>query len=367
MPWFNVLTGGLGEPDPYQAIGQWSDEEQRRNRQAVGLDANGNPLPAPAAAPQPDAVGAATGTALAGSQQQPDQQPQATKTDPSLGHLMMNLTQYQQREQGFNQAMGGGFAAFSQPRDREWVSKLFNVNEPDPMKIGQQEQDLASQQQGQDRMNSLGLMIQSQQGALIAQKLNITQAELIARYRADPVGVGQMIQNMATPTDQVKNYTQGRAAYIAAGHTKEEADIAFPPEFLTLAPGASLEDKQYVVIAAQLRSKGLPVPTYQQWQNDQALQGKLKADVANDHLQANQALPAVENKLNNAEQLLAQIQNDPSLPSLMKKWTPNTGIWSIGSMTDGERALAQKISNLSSDRYVQGFNTPGLGSRRDSV
>jgi hypothetical protein len=219
MPWFDLITGGLlGEQNPYDAIGNWSNETQRRNRQAVGLDANGNPLPTgldangnPVAPTAPDAnqaAGAVTGAALANSQQQPGQQPQSTKTDPSLGALLMNLTQYQQREQGFNQALGAGFGAISQPRDREWVSKIFNVNEPDPMKIGQQEQDLASQQKGQDRMNSLGALIAGPQGDAIASSLNISKADLIARYRADPQGIGQMIQNFRQPTDQMKNLQQ---------------------------------------------------------------------------------------------------------------------------------------------------------------
>ena len=49
------------------------------------------------------------------------------QTPISLGHLMMNLQQYNEREQGFDQALGAGFAAMSQPRDREWVSHIFNV------------------------------------------------------------------------------------------------------------------------------------------------------------------------------------------------------------------------------------------------
>ncbi len=219
MPWFDAITGALGEQNPYDAVADWSNATQKRNRAAVGLDANGNPLPQQTDAngnpvppdpnnPQNNGVSAATGQALAAGQMQPNQQPQATKTDPSLGALLMNMTQYQQREQGFNQAMGAGFAAFSQPRDREWVSKVFNVNEPDPTKLMQQEQDLASQQQGQDRMNSLSALISGPQGASIAQRLNISQAELIARYRADPQGVGTMIQQFAAPTDQMKNLEQ---------------------------------------------------------------------------------------------------------------------------------------------------------------
>ena len=63
---------------------------------------------------------------------QDGQEPNATKTPKSLGHILMDLQQYQEREQGFNQSLGMGFAAFGQPRDREMVSNMFNVNLPIP-------------------------------------------------------------------------------------------------------------------------------------------------------------------------------------------------------------------------------------------
>ena len=80
MPWFDLLTGALGEQNPYDEASQWSDATQKRNRAAVGLDANGNPLP-PAADPNNpvnNGQSAAMGQALATGVQQPDQQPQAT-------------------------------------------------------------------------------------------------------------------------------------------------------------------------------------------------------------------------------------------------------------------------------------------------
>jgi hypothetical protein len=209
------------------------------------LDANGNPVAPPAADPNNpvnNGQSAATGTALASGVQQPGQQPNSTKTDPSLGALLMNLTQYQQREQGFNQAMGAGFVAVSQPRDREWVSHIFNVNEPDPMKIGQQEQDLASQQQGQDRMNSLGALISGTQGKAIADRLNISQAELIARYRADPQGVGTMIQQFASPTDQMKNLEQIQD-YLNKQPGSTSADTSFLTPSLVAAVGPDFAQK----------------------------------------------------------------------------------------------------------------------------
>ena len=243
MPWFSAITGGLGEQNPYDEIANWSNEAQRRNRQAVGLDANGNPLPtgldangnpvAPAAAdpnnPVNNGQSAATGTALASGVQQPGQQPNSTKTDPSLGALLMNLTQYQQREQGFNQGMGGAFAAFSQPRDRDWVKAIFNVNEPDPMKIGQQEQDLASQQQGQDRANSIG-MIANDPARLtaIAKSLNMDPIALQTLIRSNPAAAGELIKQANIPTATASNASWignfGRNnGWSAAGHQQRSA------------------------------------------------------------------------------------------------------------------------------------------------
>lgn len=103
MPWFDAITGALGEQNPYDAVADWSNATQKRNCAAVGLDANGNPLPQQTDAngnpvppdpnnPQNNGVSAATGQALAAGQMQPNQQPQATKTDPSLGALLMNMT-----------------------------------------------------------------------------------------------------------------------------------------------------------------------------------------------------------------------------------------------------------------------------------
>ena len=153
----------------------------------------------------------------------------------------MNMTQYQQREQGFNQAMGAGFAAFAQPRDREWVSKVFNVNEPDPTKLMQQEQDLASQQQGQDRMNSLGAMINDPvKGAQIAAALHMPGANpaeqlaaLKAAYAANPQSVGAMISQTQQPTPTMANLEQINNYVAQLGQDKTKT-----PEVLTMIKNA---------------------------------------------------------------------------------------------------------------------------------
>jgi hypothetical protein len=220
--WARALTGDTDNPE--EDIGNYADTLQKQNRAAIGLDANGNPLPAAAASPSPGAQAAAQ--AAASSTLPPNQEPNATKTPVSLGHLMMNLQQYNEREQGFNQALGAGFAAASQPRDRDWVRGIFNVTPADPTKIAATQQALASNQQGQDRTNALGQMLTSNdpaqmaQAQAIANSLNIPLADLKARYLADPAGVGQMIQNFRAPTDQMKNLEQIQTLAAAQNQIK---------------------------------------------------------------------------------------------------------------------------------------------------
>ena len=209
--WANALTGGV---DPYQEERDYADNAQKKNRTALGLDANGNPLP-----PQPDpnqpAQSAAAGQAAASGVMPPAQQPNATKTDPSLGHILVDLQQYQEREQGFEQALGGIGAAVSQPRNRELVRGLFNTTPPDPIKSVQAQMDLAGQQQSQDRMNSLGLMINDNSPAGqkrlqdLATSLNMASPDqLKAAYAANPQAVSQMITQTQQPTPAVANISQ---------------------------------------------------------------------------------------------------------------------------------------------------------------
>ena len=127
----------------------------------------------------------------------------------------MDLTQYQQREQGFNQAMGAGFAAFSQPRDREWVSKIFNVNEPDLNKLCSTNRTWRASNKARTGRIAIGLMISGPQGLQIATALNMPGdtpaakiAALQAAYHADPQNVGRMITPTQQPTPDVANLEQ---------------------------------------------------------------------------------------------------------------------------------------------------------------
>lgn len=335
MSWFDLITGALGQQNPYDEASAWSDATQKRNRAAVGLDANGNPLPTNADGtpvtppadpnnPVNNGQSAAMGQALASGVQQPGQQPQATKTDPSLGHILMDMTQYQQREQGFNQSLGLGFAAFAQPRDREMVSKVFNVNEPDPTKLMQQEQDLASQQQGQDRMNSLGAMISGPQGKAIADRLNISQAELIARYRADPQGVGTMIQQFASPTDQMKNLQQINT-YAPQIQSLPGSNASDLESLRTLLTANVAGPEAAAMVADQIKYRqthnGQEAPWknnyqgYKQWSADQAT-------IATNQSDASKNLSAGVAKTETLRAKVSDLQNNPGLKRILA--LPNT-------------------------------------------
>jgi hypothetical protein len=213
MTIFDTLRGLTGDQsDPIEDMKNYANRQQAQNRAAIGMDANGNPLPADAAAgtPQQLSPGAqATVAAHAASTLPSGQQPNATKSDPSLGATIMDLARYEQREQGFNQAMGGAFASVSQPRNRDWVKGIFNVNPLDAAKYGQTMMNVGSQQQGQDRANVIGQMVNDPtQGPLIASKLHMDWTALKTLVASDPGGAGKIAAALGTPTDAIRNLTQ---------------------------------------------------------------------------------------------------------------------------------------------------------------
>jgi hypothetical protein len=335
--WARLLTGDRDNPE--EDIGQWSDAQQKQNRAALGLDANGNPLPAaPAAAADPNAASSpgaqAAAQAQASSTLPPNQEPNATKTPVSLGHLMMNLQQYNEREQGFNQALGMGFAAFAQPRDRQMVSGMFNTTPADPTKIAATQMNLGMQQQGQDRMNALGQMLTSNDPAMqaqaqkIADSLNIPLADLKARYLSDPAGVGAMIQNFRQPTDQLKNLQQiqdlqNQIKSKTPGATAGDLSLLTPslvaavgPDFAQKAIGDAVSyrtthgGKQ----APWVGPGGVNVQAYNQWSKDQGTISDNQAAAAVNLSSSLQATDTLRQKLTDLKTNpgLAKILNAPN-------------------------------------------------------
>ena len=370
MPWFSAITGGLGEQNPYDEIANWSNEAQRRNRQAVGLDANGNPLPtgldangnpvAPAAAdpnnPVNNGQSAATGTALASGVQQPGQQPNSTKIDPSLGALLMNLTQYQQREQGFNQGMGGAFAAFSQPRDRDWVKAIFNVNEPDPMKIGQQEQDLASQQQGQDRANSIG-MIANDPARLtaIAKSLNMDPIALQTLIRSNPAAAGELIKQANIPTATASN-----ASWIGnfgRNNGWSEQDISNAQHLITtgMMPEQVI-GMQTAAIAWQKNHPNEPLP----WDpNDKGSFDRYQAeqgDISKVHTDALTAKPQTAPLFNDLQNRTEELKTMPGMRELLDM--PGDG--GAAARQAAQHILSTPGADIYTEGAKQGLSYPVL-------
>jgi hypothetical protein len=334
--WARYVTGQTDDPE--QALGQWSDEQQARNRAAIGMDANGNPLPTPAAppaagpnganaaAPSPGAQAAAQ--AQAASTLPANQEPNATKTPISLGHLMMNLQQYNEREQGLDQALGAGFAAMSQPRDRDWVRGIFNVTPADPLKFGQAMMDTNSQQQGQDRTNALGQMLTSNdprmqaQAQQIANSLNISVADLKARYLADPAGVGAMIQNYRQPTDQLKNLQQIQDLQNQLkGKGATAGDLSLLTPSLVAAVGPDFAQKA-IGDAVSYRSThggkeapwvgpgGVNVQAYNQWATDQKTISDNQSTAAGNLSSSLQTTDTLRQKL-------TDLQNNPGLSKIL--------------------------------------------------
>jgi hypothetical protein len=185
--------GALGVPDPLQEAKDYSARQTAAN--AAAIDPS-NPA-APNAAP--------TGPNIL----PPDQTPQATKTPQDMGSIMVDLARREQANQGWNQALGMGFAAFAQPRDREMVSKMFNVNPIDPYKMGQSIMEANSAQQGQDRNNQL-LAIANDPNKLgqIAHSLNMDPQALAFMIKQDPAKAASLIAAGATPTTDLASLQQ---------------------------------------------------------------------------------------------------------------------------------------------------------------
>ena len=356
----NIMNMMFGDPD--QEASDLANQDQARNRAALGEDAQGNLLPTPAPGSAPG-VGSGQIAPPMGAAPPGPGEPNATQTPKSWGSVLMDLQRRDEASQGLNQSLGMGFAAFAQPRDREMVSKMFNVNAPNELQTVQGMQNMGSLQQGQDRMNALGQQIMDPKaGPAMADRLNISWDELKARYRADPQGTGNMIQSFATPTDQMRNLQQISTyqQQFAKDHPGASQDQLNNIAILLRAgvPG----DKVQAMVLAQdaFRQKFGVDPS---WKNNpdgfavyQAQQGD-RADALNKR-------PLSEGKIGDLENKVDSIENDKALPGLMKRLVPGQGILSLVGYNDAERNLLQKIKQATSDEYVRGLADPGLGTRK---
>ena len=324
-----TLLSMLGGGDPEQDISDYSNQELVRNRAAAGEDPQGNLWPAPAVnSPTAVGAGALTPDAASISSQQSgilpaSQESNATKTPQSWGSLLMSLQRNNERSQGLNQSIGTGFAAFAQPRDREMVSKMFNVDQPDPTKIINAQINASSAQQINDRLNGIGQMVNDPtRGPALAKRLNISWDELRARYQSDPLGVGNMIQTYASPTDPMKNIQQMTAwqnQLRAKGATPGDLSLLTPslvaavgPDFAQKAIGdaVSYRSTHNGKEAPWVGPGGVNVQAYNQWAKDQGAISDAQNTAAGNLSSSLQTTDTLRQKL-------MGLQNNPGLQKIL--------------------------------------------------
>jgi hypothetical protein len=338
----NLIWGN----DPRQQMADLEDTLQARQRVAAGMDLNGNILPSPAPGTPPGVgSGQITGApqdptaAMAEMQKNgilsPGQTPNAYKSDPSMGSLILAFQARQEAAAGLQQSIGLGASAFARPENRERVFRSFAPQAPqDAAKLGESLLAMSNAQQGQDRMSALGQMVMDpQRGPAIAQQLNIGWEELKARYQADPGGVGTMIQSYLTPTGDLQNL-QGLRRMGAGGASGDK----------------SLDDA-----AASIEGKigGQPDMTMAQrnWRNDPKNAGKPDSAMpwrVNDP--ASFAQYTADEKVKSGDRLAASNElvdkNETTmrLQSDLETLKDSPGLESIFK-TPGMRAVAQKVLN----------------------
>jgi hypothetical protein len=293
-------------------------------------------------------------------------EPKSTQIPESYGSLLMDLQQQNEAAAGFNRSIGLGLSAFAQPRDRESMIHAFDPAVPpaDPFKMGESIMNQMSMQQGQDRSNQIARLVNDpKQGPLIAQKMGMDWGALKVGIVADPGMIGKIATVMGTPTDMMRNASQIAIQMKAAGAPQEAIDRT-----VSLVQTGMLPDVARPMAMAEIAWKrdnpNKPLP----WtEGDPASFARYNTTVAAREDQRQEALgkrPGVDQKLGNIEQQLDEISKNPALPGLMEKMTPTTGSWSIIATGPAERALAQQIDQLASEKYVEGLSDPNMGNRK---
>jgi hypothetical protein len=230
--------------------------------------------------------------------------------------------------------------------------------------MGESLMNMSSMQQGQDRANQIARMVNNPDtGPGIAAKMGMDWATLKAGVTADPGMIGKIATVMGTPTDTQRNSLQIAAQMKAAGAPQEAIDRT-----VSLINTGMLPDVARPMVMAEIawrRDHGsAPLP----WaEGDPASFKRYSDTVAAREDQRAEALgkrPGVDQKLGNIEQQLDEIENNPALKNLMEKITPTSGSWSLVATGPAERALAQQIDQLASEKYVEGLSDPNMGNRK---
>ena len=320
----NMLFG-----DPEQSASDYANQQLAESRAAMGEDAQGNILPTPKPGAQgnmpPPGVGSGQIAPPMGAAPPGPGEPTSTQTPKSWGSVLMDLQRRDEASQGLNQSLGLGFAAFAQPRDREMVSKSFNVNAPNELATVQGMQNMGVTQAGTDRTQALGQQIMDPTaGPAMAQRLNISWDELKARYRADPAGTGNMIQQFAGPTDQMKNLQQ-IDSYMAQVQARN--DPTKTPEVLQMIRNAMLAgmggpDAEAAIgdaVAYKART-GKDAPWVANGSINQQLYKQYQTNEAQKETERGKASDTLATNINTAEELrtnLETLRESPGLQSIL--------------------------------------------------
>lgn len=306
MPFFDSLMGMLGSPDPLDEMKDYQRRQNAANNAAAGPSAN-IPPGGPNAAPQVSTL-------------PPGQEPQGTKTPEDMGSIIIDLTRREQAKQGFNQALGMGFGAFAQPRDREAVDKMFNVAPIDAQKLGEGLMQINSQQQGQNQMNTaLSLANDPPRLAAAAEKLHMDPNLLAQLIKTDPRKAAELIANAATPTDDLKNLGQldyyTKQVSSMPGHNDKDIETLSTAIKSKIA-GPEAMQMVFDQINYRNSHKGQDAP----WANNIAAYNQHKADDATLSKNVDEAqgdVAAHSAKIETLRNKISGLQNDPDLARVL--------------------------------------------------
>ena len=308
MPFFDSLMGMLGSPDPLDEMKAY----QARQNQANAGAANAQPgAPGAPGAVGPNGANAAPPV----STLPPGQEPQGTKTPEDMGSIIIDLTRREQAKQGFNQALGMGFGAFAQPRDREAVDKMFNVTPIDATKLGQGLMQINSQQQGQDRTNSILNFVASDAGAKLAADNNMTQAQLVALAKSNPGAVADLQKTLATPSGTMSD-VMGMDTWLKAHGATDAERKTYTTMIGTKMMPADVQD-MFMATQKYRQENGKDPPwlndpdAYKIWAKDQ--EGK-----SADRAEANKNFDTTNRLMNSLQTQIQDLKTDPGKVSLMQ-------------------------------------------------
>ena len=253
-------------------------------------------------------------------------EPQSTQTPESYGSLLMDLQQQNEAAAGFNKSLAVGLSAFSQPRDREMVSKMFDPAAPpaDPFKMGESIMNSMSMQQGQDRANQIARLVNGPQGQSIADAMHMDLGVLKAAIVTDPGMPAKIAQALGTPTDAMRNLTQipflqqqlqknqPSATSSDIGLLTPSLVAAVGPDFAQKAIGDAISyrtthgGKQ----APWVGPGGVNVQAYNQWTKEQG-------DISSGQAEASSTLSGNVQKTEMLRQKISDLQNNPGLQKIL--------------------------------------------------